>query len=342
MTQLEAAADALGVEMPAADCFLCRRPLTAWLTLPGDWRKPRSVRPWRLLWCDSCSFGAVAPRPSPEELAAAYAVDDYYTHHAPQAVAAVRSLADRLRVKLAWYADLGVEAELAPWSLARHGVRAPASLCDVGCGNGGTLRTMAAAGFQVVGIEPDGDACRTANAAGLHVVEGSAENWPAALGDRTFDVVTMMHVLEHTMDPVAAVARIADALRPGGTFFVETPNNACRGLREAGIAWRWLDAPRHLNFFTPASLQAVCTQAGLEIAAVEYTGYARQFQHDWLSDEQEIHRRLKQLAAGAPHIKSTPLRPRNSAWRAMSLLRQTWNVAPAEKYDSVRVIARKR
>lgn len=322
----------------APRCPLCGAVQRPWLTLPGDWRRPQADKAFRLAWCDPCAYGSLVPRPGLAELGEHYAVDDYYTHHAPQHVRATRTFGDRLRVRLAWQFDGGVEAELDAKSLARYRILPPARVCDVGCGNGGLLRRLVAAGYQTSGMDPDGDACRAARAAGLNVVQGSAEDLPPELEAGEFDAVTMMHVLEHVLQPTLAVVNIARMLRPGGRFIVETPNNACRGLLEAGIAWRWLDVPRHLNFFTPQSLQEICRRAGLEVEAVEYTGFTRQFQFDWLADEQEIHRRLRAMHSAV----ATPLGGCNSPARAWRLLTKTWNAPPARKYDSVRVVARKR
>ncbi|MBA4017468.1 MAG: hypothetical protein C0483_09875 [Pirellula sp.] len=319
-------------------CTLCDQEMRPWLQLPGDWRRPKTSAPFQLFWCDPCAYGSLEPRPNLTDLADHYAVDDYYTHHAPRSEAAKRSFAERMLMRMAWQADYGNLAELSSSDLARFGVPSGSTVCDIGCGNGGLLRRVAAAGYNVLGLDPDADACRAARNGGLNVLQGSAEQLPEDWDDAQFDAITMMHVLEHVLDPQAATANVAKLLRSGGRFFVETPNNACLGLRNAGAAWRWLDAPRHLNFFTPESLQEVCRRAGMEIEAVEFTGYTRQFHSEWIADEQEIHRRL-QAIGGDMYAQS--LRPRNSAVRAWRLLAQTWRASAPLKYDSVRVIARK-
>lgn len=344
MTPVEMLLESQGTELQAetsksssASCPLCGKAMRPWLRLPGDWRRLKEPEPIQLDWCAPCAYGSLEPRPSLAELAEHYAVDDYYTHHAPRTGDSRRSFGDRLRVRLAWQFDRGNLAELAPADLRRFGILPSATLCDIGCGNGGLLRRIAASGYDVVGLDPDSDACRAARRGGLNVLQGSAEQLPEDWDAAQFDAVTMMHVLEHVLDPLAATTNVAKLLRSGGRFFVETPNNACIGLREAGIAWRWLDAPRHLNFFTPESLQEVCRRAGLEIEAVEYSGYTRQFQPDWIGDEQEIDRRLRAI----DDESATVLCPANSSARAWRLLAKTWRAPAAAKYDSVRVIARK-
>ena len=325
---------------PAVDtlCELCRAPTRPWLTLSGDWRRRGVPEHYRLVWCDDCEYGSLMPRPTPAELASFYQVDDYYTHHAPQQGRAGRTLVDRALTRLAWSVDGRRNVELQASGLERYGIRSPAALCDIGCGNGGLLRRMATAGFKVVGVEPDADACRAATSGGMRVVRGSAEDMPAEIAAARFNVVTMMHVLEHALDPIVSVENAAKLLAPGGVFLVETPNNGCLGAGDAGTDWRWLDVPRHVNFFTVRSLAAICERAGLEIVGIDYNGYTRQFGAEWIAEEQEIRRRLAAFA----DPEATPSSPANGRLRAASLLVRTAFARDELKYDSIRVVARKR
>lgn len=334
----ETEADAAHKNHSRGACPLCGNRMRPWMKLPGDWRRSQTKdAPVSLERCPTCEYGSVEPRPSLTELASFYDVDGYYTHKAPQDVPTTRTILDRLLEHLAWRADRGWRAEIGPDYLARHKTLPPAKVIDIGCGNGGLVHRLAVAGFDVVGIDPDADACRAARAGGLKIEQGSAEDLPVSFADAGFDAVTMMHVLEHVLNPVQALDNITRMLRRGGRLYVEVPNNACIGRQEAGATWRWLDVPRHLNFFTPESLQAFCRKAGLEIEAVEFTGYVRQFLSDWIADERLIHDRLESMSledeSGLPR--------RNSKIRAWRLLAKTWRAPDAAKYDSVRIVARK-
>jgi hypothetical protein len=112
---------------------------------------------------------------------------------------------------------------------------------------------------------------------------------------------------------------------------VEVPNNACEGRRRMGEAWRWTDAPRHLNFFTPESLVACAEKAGLRVKAVLFRGYVRQFLPDWIVDEARIRARLEGRGVCAADIAR---QVRHSA----ALLAATAMAAPERKYDSVRIL----
>jgi SAM-dependent methyltransferase len=72
----------------------------------------------------------------------------------------------------------------------------PASVLDVGCGEGALLQAVTADGsIRGVGIEPEEAAAERARAAGLDVQPGRAEALPFA--EDSFDVVTLEYVAHH-------------------------------------------------------------------------------------------------------------------------------------------------
>lgn len=318
-----ASTDEAPLRVGEAACMLCGRWMAPWLTAPRDWRRPEAG-PFAALWCAGCRFGAIHPRPTPEEAAAAYDLDAYYTHSTTSwspAAEPPATLRDRARIAVAWRADRSVV--LTPDELLRW-IPAGGRVCDVGCGSGKLLGLARARGLEVVGVEPDPAAREAAASRGLRVVAGSAEALPDELERGSFDGVVMAHSLEHCLDPLAALAGARSLLRPGGALVVEVPNNEALGLARAGAAWPWADVPRHVNFFTASSLQIACRRAGLLVDGVHFTGYCRQFLNSWLAQQQRIARALGVTAPRA-------------GW---SLLLRTLLARPAAKYDSVRVTAR--
>jgi SAM-dependent methyltransferase len=143
-------------------------------------------------------------------------------------------------------------------------------LLDVGCGDGTYLRTMRDLGWEVRGLEPDAQAASVARARGLDVIEGPVES---SLRDRdAYDVITMTHVIEHVVVPAQALAVVRDALRPGGTLLLITPNVGSLGHERFGASWYHLDPPRHLQLFTVANLAAQSEAAGFDILQWRTTG----------------------------------------------------------------------
>jgi SAM-dependent methyltransferase len=125
-------------------------------------------------------------------------------------------------------------------------------------------------GWKVRGLEPDAQAVSVARAHGLDVIEGTVES---SLRDRdAYDVITMSHVIEHVVDPAQVLTVVRDALRPGGTLLLITPNAGSLGHRRFGASWYHLDPPRHLQLFTVANLAARTVAAGLATLRWRTTG----------------------------------------------------------------------
>jgi SAM-dependent methyltransferase len=87
-------------------------------------------------------------------------------------------------------------------------------------------------------------------------------------------VVTLWHVLEHVPDPLEQLAEIRRVLKPGGLLVVEVPNARSATFSLTKEKWYYLDVPRHLQHFTPSTIDAVLGQAG-------FTKIARRDLHLW-------------------------------------------------------------
>lgn len=318
--------------VPTAPCPLCGRSSAFAFEAPVDGMTFRPTAFGRIHRCAACDFAFVAPRPDADDTRAFYDLPQYYTQGASQlARGQPYGFASRLRVHLAWRLDRGEPmAEVVRSTLPQAGAR----LCDVGCGNGWLARALAQRGYAMTGVERDAKAVSFADAS-FRVVEGSAESLPPDVSTRSFDGVLLSHVLEHLVDPVAALRGLQVLARPGARLICEVPNMRCDAARLRGLSWAHLDVPRHLNFFTEQSLRAAMTAAGLEVERIYYDRYLRQFTNEYIATEQQIH---DGIAAAAPGCVSAP--QRHSQAKAWRQLLGTAFAAPQRKYDSVGVVAR--
>lgn len=319
--------------------------MNPWLTVPIDWRRPKDGQTHQLYWCNSSQYGMLYPRPSAEAVTASYDVDDYYTHDSTFSEDAPARNQDKPKFfdwclrRIGWQIDNSIEIRGDWFEQHFPDPTKRGRVLDLGCGSGKILLRFHQKGFtETIGIEPDPTARAVAASHGLTVLDGTAEALPSELLGQQFDVILMTHVLEHTVDPVQATKNATSLLAPGGKLIIETPNNLAIGLEEAGITWRWLDVPRHLNFFTPQSLKTMCVMAdaNLSPSVTEFRGFYRQFTADWVADEQRI---WDKYHAAGKQSKSLPAR--NRSLRSWRLLWRTLFAPDERRYDSVRVIATK-
>jgi 2-polyprenyl-3-methyl-5-hydroxy-6-metoxy-1,4-benzoquinol methylase len=77
--------------------------------------------------------------------------------------------------------------------------------------------------------------------------------------DKQFDLIICSHVMEHVVEPLRVIERLATHLRDGGWIFVEVPMEIWRG------APLQVEPVTHVNFFTPNSMWNMLTLAGLHV-----------------------------------------------------------------------------
>jgi SAM-dependent methyltransferase len=327
----------------SGSCPLCSGQSDELFSVPCDYRQPRTSKPRSVAWCKACDFGYVWPRPSTDDILSAYRVDDYYTHldSRTSAVPDKPGLLDRLRLHLSWRMDRG--RFLSPADALPYVTSDRPRMCEIGCGGGTNLLDFLEHGFSCVGVEPDRAAREAAQRridergpaarAKVSIIEGSAETLPPAVSVDRFDVVVMSHVLEHCLDVDSAMKNAAALLKKGGVLLVEVPNCRSYAFERYHGVWPWADIPRHLRFFTPASLGAVLRKHGLRIAQTKYAGFSRQFSNDWLKEEEHIWQVFDRHGAARA---SAPPRFKMRAWR---LLFDSLMARAERRYDSVRLIA---
>lgn len=137
------------------------------------------------------------------------------------------------------------------------GGRAPSRRwLDYGCGNGGLVRHLRNAGAAEAFGFDEGSITAAANARGVPTLDKSELDSMAG----SFDVVTAIEVIEHTLDPVAELRRMRSMLRPGGLLFMTTGN--ARPFADRLTKWKYVIPELHISYFEPSTIERAMLDAG--------------------------------------------------------------------------------
>ncbi len=149
----------------------------------------------------------------------------------------------------------------------RHwGRRPPGTLVDAGCGAGFFLNDARERGWKACGIDYSGHPVEFARREfGLDVVTDDIERAIQRLPERSVDVLTFWHVLEHLNHPGRILDRAVEALRPGGLLILNSPNLDSAIYRCAGRFWSWIYTPGHVQYFSTDSLANAVEARGLTV-----------------------------------------------------------------------------
>lgn len=133
-------------------------------------------------------------------------------------------------------------------------------LLDVGAGVGLLVELATERGAIASGVDRAPAAGRVARRHGIDVRTCELSEMP----ERAFDVVVMMHVLEHVHDPVSFVEEAAARLRAQGLLLINVPISDGLMPRVLGRRWYGFQPTQHVHQFTRHGLRRVAILAGLE------------------------------------------------------------------------------
>ncbi|CCK30276.1 SAM-dependent methyltransferase [Streptomyces davaonensis JCM 4913] len=176
-----------------------------------------------------------------------------------------------------------------------------ATILDIGCGDG-TAAAVAAPllkGHRIIGVDWSQDALRRARTRlACQPVRGELTDGGLPFRSESVDAVLFSEVIEHLVDPDAALDEIRRVLRPGGHLMLSTPNLAAwynRALLLAGVQ----------PVFSEVSLRGIHGRPGREVVGHLRLYTARALREFVAASGFEVVR-----LAGAPfHGVPRPLRP---------------------------------
>jgi SAM-dependent methyltransferase len=233
---------AIGVEIESVPCALCGSADATLVTVGHDDRCD-TPGAYQVVRCRGCGLLRTSPRPTRRSIHRYYP-EDYPDYH--------RQVAQQPRSVPSWRdRRVRVMPPVAP----------PGRLLEIGTSFGTFLRQSQLDGWDVTGIEFDaGMAARASALTGAAVHAGSVESVEFPRG--SFDVICSWQVVEHLHNPVEAVRRCFEWLKPGGWLAIAVPDAGSVEFRMLREAWYCLDVPRHLYHFSPRTCRAMFESCG--------------------------------------------------------------------------------
>lgn len=234
-------------------CNLCGADDTTTVSHHGRWdQRAHTVA------CRRCGLVYISPRLGPDALGAFYR-ERIYTQYQTPAGEFREYLLSASRAQAAEtfaYFTRGA-------GVSFHGLR----VLEVGCGLGDFLALARDAGADVLGVELEGPYADFAERHHrLPLVRGELAALPPC---GRFDVVAMLHVLEHLDDPCAALRGLHPLLAPGGRLLLEVPNF----MAPIRIPLAEFLRVEHLYNFSPLTLRALLARAGFRVTAAHASPY---------------------------------------------------------------------
>lgn len=159
----------------------------------------------------------------------------------------------------------------SPWVKLFDFVGASSSVLDIGCSSGNFGKELIAQkDCQVVGIDINDNDLKIAARHLTKALKRNIEHDDVSdLG--MFDHVVMADVIEHLVDPVAALKKVKKLLKTGGTLVFSVPNMANIANRVELLGGRFeyteydmLDET-HLHYYDHIELEKVLARAGFKV-----------------------------------------------------------------------------
>ena len=123
---------------------------------------------------------------------------------------------------------------------------------EVGAGGGWNLLPFQQAGAEILGLDYSASLVELGCEQGIRMITGGLEDI-----ESEFDVIILSHVLEHFLEPRAALGQLLGHLRPSGLLYIEVPNILQFGMGQIQLA--------HTYYFTPRTLQNTAQSCGLKL-----------------------------------------------------------------------------
>ena len=264
----------VNIEVEAVSCAVCGSSDSEQAALSKDYEYETTDMEFRFVRCSCCGHVYLNPRPCMQCAHAIYP-KNYYTVSGAKTAAVWILDGLKERVLYARVADLLASTPMGGCVL------------EVGSGDGALLSSIKSKrpdlSLTALDLQFSRDVKERMSAMDVTVLEMPIEQ---ARLERKYDLIIMNQLIEHVWDVRGCIAKLSDALNPGGIISMSTPdlNGYDRRWFKDG-AWGGYYTPRHLNIFSYSALERICGEYGLSVRysrrLVAPMVWVRSF-HNWL------------------------------------------------------------
>lgn len=139
------------------------------------------------------------------------------------------------------------------------------NLLDVGAHAGFFVKEAGISGFNAVGVEPNKHLAEYAKERGIILINSYFEDFKP---NKTFNVITIFHVLDHINNPVDILQKAKEILSPHGYIVIEVPNIDSYSAKRDGIFWKFINI-EHNFYYSEQSLRKLLNGLGFEIVKIK-------------------------------------------------------------------------
>ena len=225
------------MQLEEIDCPVCAVGDYELLFKAKDYRLRLAKETFNIVECRKCGFIFLNPRPLREALLNFYPVDFHKNDSSflYKAIEPCFALAQKNSIRI----------------LKKY--QKQGRLLDVGCGNGNFIHAMQNNGFDVSGVELNLEAQKYVplDLKGRIFFKELRE---CKFADKSFEIITMFHSLEHVADIRNLLEEVRRIIKDKGIFFICVPNADFFESRIFGPYYYNLEVPRHLYFFNQKTL----------------------------------------------------------------------------------------
>ena len=220
-----------------------------------------------LAQCQACELVYISPRPSDADLRTMYVDSPQFnnpTYTDPARVGAIMEYITGCLRRVLQRSD--------------RPANVPVSVLEVGAGLAWMCRAAKSLSPMHVTIAQDVSPEAAANCPWVDFYILGDLFDPSVEQRGPYHVISLTHVIEHLVDPVAAIRRCKALLHPGGTIFVTAPHRPV-GWKEYSKeispweSYSYNHVPAHIQYFAKKSMRKLADETG---CALDYWSHAHE------------------------------------------------------------------